>query len=205
LAFWPRAIYICPQGINSGVWGAPGALGELKSPLRGQAWAPTSSHIRSARHGQAESGEVRQCQSLDWPCLAMSGSSLAESRCVGGCTRLLAVWRAVWRLCFSAMVWVFVFVFVVHSGIGAVKPPHACMLTSGFGLSVRRYVGSDSFDPDLFVLFFFVAFLSTCGGGGIYACIGGCAAVWQWASNKKSSFMGFWSGPDRADRSVSSS
>ena len=51
------------------------------------------------------------------------------------------------------MACIFVFAFVEHSGIGAVKPPHACMLTSGFGLSVRRYVGSDSFDPIFVVLF----------------------------------------------------
>ena len=50
-------------------------------------------------------------------------------------------------------VFVCVFVFVEHSGIGAVKPPHACMLTSGFGLSVRRCVGSDSFDPGICVMF----------------------------------------------------
>ena len=48
-----------------------------------------------------------------------------------------------------------------HSGIGAVKPPLAWMLTYGFGLSVRRYVGSDSFDLDSFCAVFVVAFLST--------------------------------------------
>ncbi len=71
-----------------------------------------------------------------------------------------------------------------HSGVGAVRPPLAHMLTSGFGLLLVCRVGSGSFDPELgIVAVFFLWRFSPHGVGRRYyarfslACV--VAANWQ--------------------------